>query len=82
LVQDGDVITIDAATGRLDVAVDAGTLAQRAPAWPNTASMSLERDLFSTFRANVGRADLGVSLWSGAALREVGALKSSTRQPA
>jgi phosphogluconate dehydratase len=68
LVRDCDVITIDAATGRLDVAVDAGTLAQRAPARPNNASMSLGRDLFSAFRAHVGRADLGAaSLWTGGA---------------
>jgi phosphogluconate dehydratase len=70
LVRDGDVITIDASAGRLEVAVDAEALATRLPARPNAAAsgLSLGRDLFSAFRATVGPADLGAaSLWSEAA---------------
>jgi phosphogluconate dehydratase len=70
LVRDGDVITIDTRAGRLEVAVDADTLATRVPVRWNTAAggLSLGRDLFSGFRAAVGPADLGAaSLWLEAA---------------
>ncbi|QRM34048.1 phosphogluconate dehydratase [Microvirga sp. VF16] len=67
LIQDGDLITIDAATGRLELAVDAARLMARVPARSNSAAAtaSLGRDLFSVFRASVGRADLGAAtFWS------------------
>jgi phosphogluconate dehydratase len=70
LIQDGDLITIDAATGRLELAVDAATLATRVPVRSNSAAdaASLGRDLFSAFRSNVGRADLGAAtFWPEAA---------------
>jgi phosphogluconate dehydratase len=70
LIRNGDVITIDASEGRLEVAVDADTLAARVPVRANAAAggLSLGRDLFSAFRATVGPADLGAaSLWSEAA---------------
>jgi phosphogluconate dehydratase len=70
LIQDGDLITIDASQGRIELAVDPGTLAARKPAHVNSAAplTSLGRDLFSVFRSSVGRADLGAStLWPEAA---------------
>lgn len=70
LLQDGDLITIDAARGRFEVTLDAATLAARAPMRSNSAKAdaSLGRDLFSVLRASVGRADLGAaSLWYDAA---------------
>jgi phosphogluconate dehydratase len=70
LIQDGDLITIDAAAGRLELAVDAGTLAARVPVRSNSAAAaaSVGRDLFSVFRGSVGRADFGAAtFWSKAA---------------
>jgi len=70
LIQNGDVITIDAAAGRLELAVDAATLAARVPVRLNSAAAnaSLGRDLFSVFRTSVGRADLGAAtFWPEAA---------------
>ncbi|WP_165820427.1 phosphogluconate dehydratase [Microvirga sp. KLBC 81] len=70
LLQDGDLITIDASEGRLEAAVDADTLATRVPTRSNSVAggLSLGRDLFSAFRATVGPADLGAaSLWPEAA---------------
>lgn len=66
LIQDGDLVTIDTARGSLDVAVDPAVLASRAPARANAAApLTLGRDLFSIFRASVGRADQGAaSLWA------------------
>jgi len=65
-VRDGDLITLDAASGVLELHVDDEDLASReatgsAPddeAWVGTG-----RDLFSSFRAAVGPADLGASVF-------------------
>lgn len=64
-LRDGDVITIDAAGGRLDVAVDPAELACRMPAVPNqpSAEEGLGRELFAGFRAGVGRADEGAGVF-------------------
>jgi phosphogluconate dehydratase len=70
LIRNGDEITIDASAGRLEIAVDADTLATRVPVRANAGAggLWLGRDLFSAFRATVGPADLGAaSLWSEAA---------------
>jgi phosphogluconate dehydratase len=67
-LRDGDVITIDAPGGRLDVAVDPAELARRMPAVSNqpSAEEGLGRELFAGFRADVGRADDGAAIFWGA----------------
>jgi phosphogluconate dehydratase len=63
-VQDGDVITVDAVTGRLSIEVDAAEFARR----PATGSAPVDvtgtgRELFAPFRAAVGSADTGASVF-------------------
>jgi phosphogluconate dehydratase len=65
-VRDGDVVTLDAASGVLELHVDDEELAARAAtgsapgddAWVGTG-----RDLFTSFRAAVGPADRGASVF-------------------
>jgi phosphogluconate dehydratase len=67
-IEDGDVITVDATTGLLDLHVDRTVLAARpvtggAPQgtdWSGTG-----RELFAAFRATVGSADTGASVFPG-----------------
>ena len=67
-IEDGDLITVDATTGLLDLHVDRATLAARpvtggAPQgadWSGTG-----RELFAAFRATVGSADTGASVFPG-----------------
>ncbi|MCY0093562.1 phosphogluconate dehydratase [Hoeflea ulvae] len=63
-VRDGDMIRLDAVTGKLDVLVDAAEFAAREPA---TADLShnewgIGRELFARFRENAGTADEGASV--------------------
>jgi phosphogluconate dehydratase len=63
-VRDGDVITVDAVAGTLSIAVDAAELARREP----TGGAPLDvtgtgRELFASFRAAVGSADTGASVF-------------------
>ena len=63
-VRDGDVIRIDATTGRLEALVPPAEWAARAPA---TADLShhhagLGRELFAGFRTHVSAADAGASV--------------------
>jgi phosphogluconate dehydratase len=67
-IEDGDLVTVDATTGLLDLHVDRAVLAARtvtggAPQgvdWSGTG-----RELFSAFRATVGTADTGASVFPG-----------------
>lgn len=64
-VRDGDIIRVDADTGRLEVLVDAEVLAARTPL---TADLShhqtgLGRELFAAFRASAGPADEGAHVF-------------------
>ena len=67
-VSDGDLVTVDAVTGRLDLDVSVADLAARsstgrAPTgeeWVGTG-----RELFAGFRATVGAADTGASVFPG-----------------
>ena len=64
-IRDGDVIRIDADSGRLDVLVDEKEFAARPAA---TADLSLNaegtgRELFAAFRSLAGRADQGASIF-------------------
>jgi phosphogluconate dehydratase len=63
-LRDGDVVTVDAINGRLDVAVDPAEFAAR-----ELAHIDLEhyhfgfgRELFASFRAAVGPADGGANV--------------------
>lgn len=67
-VVDGDLITLDADSGRLDLHVDPAELQQRpitgrAPQGPEWAGTG--RELFAAFRATVGSADTGASVFPG-----------------
>ncbi|MCW2842472.1 MAG: edd [Nocardioides sp.] len=69
-VQDGDEVTVDAVTGLLDLHVDHAAFVRReatgcAPQgsdWSGTG-----RELFAAFRATVGSADTGASVFPGVA---------------
>jgi phosphogluconate dehydratase len=60
-LRDGDVVRIDAETGRLDVDVD---LRDREPWIPEHATHGTGRELFSAFRERVGRPDEGASVFA------------------
>jgi len=68
-IQDGDVIRLDAVTGRLEVKVDAAEWERRVPV---TADLSAShagtgRELFAAFRNVVSTADTGASIFLGLA---------------
>jgi len=63
-VQDGDLVTLDADTGVLDLHVAPYDLEARTAAVPDDARVfGTGRELFSSFRAAVGPADLGASVF-------------------
>ena len=62
LVRSGDIIVLDAEAGKLEVKVDAATLAARAPApRPAPGPLDLGRHLFAGNRAAVGNAEQGAA---------------------
>jgi len=65
-IRDGDIIRLDAPNGRLDVLVDAAVwAARRNEEYDLTESHTgIGRDLFAAFRASVGRADQGASVFA------------------
>jgi phosphogluconate dehydratase len=69
LIEDGDIIRLDAVAGTLEVKVPSEIWVTREPA---TADLSgfhagVGRELFSVFRDVVGTADTGASIFSGLA---------------
>ncbi len=67
-IQDGDLVTVDADGGRLDLHVEHESFARRpitgrAPQGPEWAGTG--RELFAAFRATVGSADTGASVFPG-----------------
>ena len=64
-VQDGDVIRLDAETGRLDIQVPEDEFNAREPAVyrPNILGQGLGREMFAAFRDNAGRPESGGSLF-------------------
>jgi phosphogluconate dehydratase len=67
-IEDGDLITVDAATGLLDLHVDRTMLAARpvsGGAPQGTEWSGTGRELFAAFRATVGSADTGASVFPG-----------------
>ncbi|WP_334175556.1 phosphogluconate dehydratase [Pseudoxanthobacter sp.] len=69
LVRDGDLIRVDAVAGRLDVLVDEREWAARQPATADLSGSAagIGRELFMPFRASVGPADKGATIFSGLA---------------
>jgi phosphogluconate dehydratase len=64
---DGDIVRLDAITGRLDVLVAPSEWAARIDAQVDlsTAHVGTGRELFRIFREWVGRADSGASVFAG-----------------
>ncbi|HWK27708.1 MAG TPA: phosphogluconate dehydratase [Solirubrobacter sp.] len=60
-VRDGDLIRLDAETGRLDVDAD---LDEREPWIPEPIAHGTGRELFAAFRERIGRADEGASVFT------------------
>ena len=65
-IRDGDMIRLDAPAGRLEVLVDAAEWAARSHATLDlkAAHFGIGRELFSAFRATVGRAEQGASIFA------------------
>ncbi|HEY9291475.1 MAG TPA: phosphogluconate dehydratase [Microlunatus sp.] len=65
-LHDGDLVSLDAATGTLEVHVPADEFADRTPATPPaTDTYGTGRELFGAFRSQVGSADTGASVLFG-----------------
>ncbi|WP_150526122.1 phosphogluconate dehydratase [Roseibium sediminis] len=64
-IKDGDIIRVDAKTGKLEVLVDADEFAARPLASADLShhQNGVGRDLFATFRNAVGTADTGASVF-------------------
>ena len=62
-LRDGDIIRIDPETGTLEVRVDAREFESRKPERFSQQSWGLGRELFAPFRAHVGPADKGASIF-------------------
>ena len=67
-VRDGDVVRVDAETGRLEIDVDLG---EREPWIPELATHGTGRELFAAFRERVGRPDEGASVFGAPHPQEV-----------
>ena len=65
-IRDGDIMRVDAPSGRLEVLVDAAEWAARpSESYDLSAAHSgVGRELFAAFRASVGKADQGASIFS------------------
>ena len=65
-IRDGDLIRLDAPAGRLDVLVDPAEWAARAPVVADltSAHVGVGRELFRAFRADLGRAEEGASIFA------------------
>jgi phosphogluconate dehydratase len=67
-LRDGDVVRVDAVTGRLDVLVDEAEFASRLPAARVTEEgVGTGRELFGVMRSAVGRADEGAHVFGSLA---------------
>jgi phosphogluconate dehydratase len=63
-VQDGDVISVNAETGELNILVDEAALLARTPANVPASKPGFGRELFGWMRAGVGAADAGASVFA------------------
>ncbi|MFG1299460.1 phosphogluconate dehydratase [Xanthobacter sp. V3C-3] len=66
-IRDGDMVRVDAVTGRLEVLVPEAEWAARAPAEADLSAShaGVGRELFAPFRAAVGPADRGAAIFGG-----------------
>ncbi|WP_297513452.1 phosphogluconate dehydratase [uncultured Caulobacter sp.] len=62
-VQDGDMISVNAETGELNILVDEAVLRARTPANVPASKPGFGRELFGWMRAGVGAADAGASVF-------------------
>ncbi|CAH2599166.1 phosphogluconate dehydratase [Rhodovastum atsumiense] len=64
-IRDGDIIRVDAVQGHLQALVDAAEWQAREPVQADLAAshVGIGRELFSAFRASVGRADAGAAIF-------------------
>ncbi|MBN8998843.1 MAG: phosphogluconate dehydratase, partial [Rhizobiales bacterium] len=64
-IRDGDMIRLDAVSGRLDVLVDAAEFAARLPSQPDLGENDhgMGRELFAMFRAGAEAAELGAGVF-------------------
>ena len=60
-IEDGDVITLDAERGVLDIAVDPSTFASRPAVKHTQQGYGMGRELFQGFRDRVGSAEAGAA---------------------
>lgn len=65
-IKNGDIVRVDAVAGTLTVLVDPETWAERAPvpADLSASHVGVGRELFTAFRAAVGTADTGASIFA------------------
>ncbi|HWU79614.1 MAG TPA: phosphogluconate dehydratase, partial [Caulobacter sp.] len=63
-VQDGDVISVNAETGELNILVDEAALLARTPANVPASKPGFGRELFGWMRSGVGAADAGASVFA------------------
>jgi phosphogluconate dehydratase len=61
-LQNGDIVTVDAVTGVLSVAVDMQALTGRNAVQPAHNHAGMGREMFAAFRKNVNRADQGATV--------------------
>lgn len=64
-IRDGDMIRVDATSGRLEVLVDAAEFEARTPATADLSAhqQGIGRELFAAFRAHAGPADQGAHVF-------------------
>jgi len=63
-IHDGDLIEIDADSGRMQLLVDDAVLAARSPAQLHADNAGVGRELFGVFRRNAATAEEGASIFS------------------
>ena len=64
-IRDGDMVRVDATSGRLEVLVDAAEFEARTPATADLSAhqQGIGRELFAAFRAHAGPADQGAHVF-------------------
>lgn len=67
LIEDGDIVRVDAVAGTLDILIDATTLAARTPASMPATSDGFGRELFAMMRGQADEAEKGASAMLAAA---------------
>jgi phosphogluconate dehydratase len=67
-IRDGDMIRLDAVTGRLDVLAEPREFASRSAILPDLSQngLGVGRELFASFRLNANRADEGATIFRAA----------------